>query len=534
MDVERVVLDGLTPSEYRSLVGSIRNPRRIRQSSPSPKETSELFSLIKSKSTLPEWISVLLDVVESLHNSRTRYRSCLGVTENLAYPVMHHAWHKVSKMFVGRERIMLSRAAKDSLRKSLLARLSFTGRNPVEWMWNVLRGSSGILIESPTENSERLLCDIVFGRGVDLMVLHLFEHYPALARLWAIQVSNWIRYIGDFLVHAKTFARNHLGSLTEPIIRKVEPDRSDPHSGNRSVMQVCFEGGSHWFYKPRSGKCEKAWFTLLDWLNLENFPARFALVKIVSEGDHCWMQAVQQRQCRSRKEAARYYFRAGALLCLIHWLRGIDFHAGNIIAHGAQPVIVDCETLFHPKVPVPRSARREGRSILRTGMLPIWKPKTKLSDSVSALGRITFGSQSVRVKGKSVSASEFVDSIADGVKTMHSFLGRRYGSMGMTRMLKRLRQIQYRRIYYPTSNYCARLERSLSVVALKSGESRRQSLVRPTQPATRRARQEITSLEDADIPIFHGKAAGLRRYSIKELNQDAEIIQSVLVSTRAA
>jgi Domain of unknown function (DUF4135) len=535
MNVEQVVLDGLTPSEYCSLTVSTRNSRRIRQIAPDFKETSELLSLIRSKSTLPTWVSVFQSLVESLQRSRTRYRPRLGITNNLAYAVMHHGWREIGKILAERGGIMLSRGARHSLRESFLSRLSFTGGNAAAWMWNVLRGSSKILIDSREENWEQQLCEIVFANGVEPLTLGLLEHHPALARLWSIQIANWTSYMSEFLGHAKAFAREHLGSVAEPQISKIEPNLSDPHSGNRSVMAVFFARGGQWYYKPRSGQCEEAWFALLQWLNEQNFPVRFALVKIVSGDDHCWMQAVQHRPCRNKKEAAHYYFRAGALLFIIHWLRGVDFHAGNLVAHGPQPVVVDCETLLHPTITVPRNAKRGARSILRTGMLPVWNRNTKLSDSVSALGRMTFGPHSVWIKGKTVLAIEFIDSITDGFRTMHKFLsGPPRRCSDVAKLLTQLQQVQCRRLYEPTGSYYRRLEQSLRVSCLVSGRARHQALRRlcriRRQAFPGYVWHEVQSLENADIPIFRGKPLHARRYSVLEMNRDIEIIRRALGS----
>jgi len=424
---------------------------------------------------------------------------------------------------------LLSGEARRSLRQSLLNRLSFTAKNPAEWMWNVLRANSALLIGSRGDDSEGPLRDAVFANGVEPLALHLLEHYPALARLWAVQVMNWRSCISQFLEHANTFAREYLGLRAAPIVRKIETDLSDPHSENRSVMQVWFEDGSRWFYKPRSGESEKAWFALLSWLNEQNFSTRFALVEVIYDRDHCWMRAVQHRQCRTKKEATRYYFRAGALLFLVHWLRGVDFHAGNIIAHCTQPIIVDCETLCHPKVPVPRGARREAESILRTGMLPIRKANPNVTDSVSALGRKTFEPHTVRVNGEIVSAAEFIDSITQGFQAMSRFL---LNSRGAARILRRLRRIRYRRIYEPTVSYYRRLEHSLRPSVLISGRARHRAISRLCRTKRRafagRVLSEIQNLEDADIPIFHGKALRPRGHSIGKTNRNVEIIRSAL------
>lgn len=490
--------------------------------------------MTEAKSTAATRALVFGQLVKSLQNSRTHYRAHSGIAENLAYPVMRQVWRQVSNILAEHSGIVFSPGARNALRKALLARLRFTCRNPAEWTWNVIRGSAAILIESSSKNPKRQLRDIVFANGIEPVVLRMLESYPALARLWSAQTANWIQYITEFGAHAEDFARCHLGFSKRPVlICRIEPDRSDPHSGNRSVMRVCFEGGRDWFYKPRSGKTEEAWFELLRWLNQQHFPTPFAVFKVVSDGDHCWMQAVQHQQCRNKKEVARYYFRAGALLFLIHWLRGVDFHAGNIVAHGAQPVIIDCETLFHPKTKVPRSRKREAASILRTGMLPVRISKSKLSDSISALGRTTFGAHTVRVNGKSVSVSEFVKSVEDGFRTMHSFLLGPSHVSGLTGILSRFREIQYRRLQAPTLTYYRLLEKSYSVAALQSGRARHQALTsRGNRSVPRVMLKEVRALEDADIPLFHGNASALPAYSTKELKRDVKMLRAALLGAR--
>jgi len=264
-------------------------------------------------------------------------------------------------------------------------------------------------------------------------------------------------------------------------------------------------------------------------VNQQGFPTRFALIDVVSQDDHCWMESVRHLQCRNRKEAAFYYFRAGALSCLIHWLRGVDFHAGNIIAAGGQPVFVDCETLFHPDVRLPRHASRQERSILRTGIMPIATAVRPRSDSVSALGRTTWGSHSVQIRRKTVSASEFVDSIADGFRTMHRFLSRRYRSKDKREILKYVRRIPYRQIRRPTATYCLLLERSLSAAALRNGVARRRYLAQSEELGIPIRHHEIKDLENGDIPILHGKASVTRSFSARLLNRNLRILRDALL-----
>jgi lantibiotic modifying enzyme len=70
---------------------------------------------------------------------------------------------------------------------------------------------------------------------------------------------------------------------------------------------------------------------------------------------------------------------------LLHWLAvmrllgGSDLHAENLIAQGGSPVVVDCETLFTPKIPPAPSelgqafdhaAELVAGTVLSVGMLP--------------------------------------------------------------------------------------------------------------------------------------------------------------------
>ncbi|CAM5724428.1 hypothetical protein SANTM175S_04328 [Streptomyces antimycoticus] len=57
------------------------------------------------------------------------------------------------------------------------------------------------------------------------------------------------------------------------------------------------------------------------------------------------------RPCAAAPDAAGFYWRTGALLALVHALRGTDFHHENIIAAGEHPVLVDLEALLHPTAP---------------------------------------------------------------------------------------------------------------------------------------------------------------------------------------
>jgi lantibiotic modifying enzyme len=377
---------------------------------------------------------------------------------------------------------------------------------------------------------------LFFAGSVETAACRLLQHYPALARLWAVQVEFWSCFVEELLKHARSFKGANTRLEGSRLIKSLQLDLSDLHEGNRSVARIRFVDGSCWFYKPRSGQCEKAWFDLLAWVNSTGFPLRFKVVKVVCAERHCWMEEVAHRQCKNRGEVEDYFFRAGALLCLVHWLGGVDFHAGNIIANGAHPVIVDCETFFHPATRLPATAKAEERSLLRTGMLPIHRRKASLSDSVSAFGRVSFGPHSVRLNGKVVFAENFRDEVMEGFHQMFTHLHSHVKKTGMRRMITRLRRAPCRTIYRPTSRYYAVLAASLRPAFLTSGAARSRFLVatcRKGHTPPFAWKEEAGALENGDIPIFRAQGSALRRYTRQAMQRDMKILAQMLAPTAA-
>src|SRR5205085_2879236 len=105
--------------------------------------------------------------------------------------------------------------------------------------------------------------------------------------------------------------------------------------------------------------------------------------------------------CPDVPAAARYYRRAGALLALFHALGSTGCHQHSLVASGEHPVLVDPETILHPRA-VPRGSPAEvggarlaarrwmEESVLEAGFLPTWTstPDGRSVD-VSGLGGVT-------------------------------------------------------------------------------------------------------------------------------------------------
>jgi lantibiotic modifying enzyme len=350
-----------------------------------------------------------------------------------------------------------------------------------------------------------------FSSGVEPEIQLLFRHYPALAGLWAKQISSWQRFAAGFVKDVHDFMQSCRSCAPKPKrVLAIATDLSDLHSGNRSVMRVRFSNGQTWFYKPRSGKKEKYFFELLSYLNRAGFPVSLRIATVVCAKKHFWMAAIPWRSCRTHKELRNFFVRAGALLYLLHYLRGVDFHAANVIANGSHPVIVDCETLLHRKTRLPAQFQAEARSIFRVGMLPVSRVTAAGGDKVSALGRRHRGPHSVMLRGKIVWSGDFVDEIVSGFREMHNFLMRiGVEFRGLAVILSKLRSSPSRVILRPTLHYHILLMQSLQPRKLQSDAVRSAFLreaCRHYSDSSRQRKTEVAALLNGDIPIFYDRS----------------------------
>jgi type 2 lantibiotic biosynthesis protein LanM len=150
------------------------------------------------------------------------------------------------------------------------------------------------------------------------------------------------------------------------LVRSLDLDLSDRHSGGRTVAAITFDSGLRLIYKPRDIGIE-AWFSgFLSKLNELGAPLPFRLLEILSREEYGWTEFATHRRCRDENQLAQFYGNAGALLCVLHLLHATDCHFENLIANGEWPFFVDAETLFQPSL----AQGGEAISVLRTGMLP--------------------------------------------------------------------------------------------------------------------------------------------------------------------
>ena len=209
-------------------------------------------------------------------------------------------------------------------------------------------------------------------------IADLFTDYPHLARVlvatrdrWARAHAEMLARLGDDLpVLARTFK---LGA-GPPRVDGLRLGLSDPHEGGRSVAIVTFDTGAEVVYKPRGLRAEWAFGELIAWVNARGLEHPLRAPDVLRRNGYGWVGAVRSTPCRSDAEVARYYWRAGALMALAHVMCASDVHAGNIIAAGEHPYLIDLEVMMQAPHPAaggrPRAQEHLRRSVLWTGMLP--------------------------------------------------------------------------------------------------------------------------------------------------------------------
>jgi type 2 lantibiotic biosynthesis protein LanM len=214
-------------------------------------------------------------------------------------------------------------------------------------------------------------------------LIAFFRKYSVLARLMAVSIELWIDEKAEFIGRLASdlpILESAFHTCLGPVVA-IRLDLSEPHNRRRSVLAVTFSQGLTLVYKPRTVELEQNYFQLLAWCNQQPDLLPSRLLTVVDRQTHGWMEFVEQIPCPSVDAACRYYERAGMLLCLLYVLQGNDCHEENLIANGEHPVLIDLETLLHPRV---RESEPENESdalpedpfvdsVLGCGLLPQWE-----------------------------------------------------------------------------------------------------------------------------------------------------------------
>lgn len=153
----------------------------------------------------------------------------------------------------------------------------------------------------------------------------------------------------------------------------------DVHRQGRSVAIVGCDGGKI-VYKPRSLRPEILLARLIETLEREyGGPLFMRTPAALDRAGHGWTAFIEHVYASGPDDLKAFYRGIGGWLALTRLLGATDLHAENLIAHQTSPVLVDCETLFTPKIaPRPtglgeaadRAISLVSGTVIATGLLP--------------------------------------------------------------------------------------------------------------------------------------------------------------------
>lgn len=233
-------------------------------------------------------------------------------------------------------------------------------------------------------------------RDVTLALLH---EYPVLARQLKICIDNWVNFSLEFLHYLCAdweTIRTAFSPENDPgVLVQVHGGVGDQHRGGRAVLIAEFNSGFQIVYKPKSLAVDVHFQELLAWTNQRGNHLPFRTLKILDRGTYGWVEYIASFGCTSEDEIQRFYKRQGGYLALLYAIQATDFHFENLIAAGEHPVLIDLESLFHPRPKGTNITQEDqltadtmGYSVLRVGLLPqrIWSNAEFEGIDISGLG----------------------------------------------------------------------------------------------------------------------------------------------------
>ncbi|MGH6671537.1 MAG: type 2 lanthipeptide synthetase LanM [Xanthobacteraceae bacterium] len=335
------------------------------------------------------WIELLAEALTAPPPDETRrYRylvaGCPVAFEDLLLPFIEAARRRLRREAAAAYPL-LSDAAQIALERSLLLLLSHVSLRVFHFEFTLYQNLSGrfpwVGASASNGGYRRFVRDLLAGGLPEVM-----REYAVLARLLALKSAEWAGTHGELLRRLQSdWPAIVCGFDLADVpcrIENIVPYRSDPHHGGRTVAIVTLPGGRRLVYKPRPVDMEEGLGELLSWANACGFSQPYRRVALLRCDGYGWVDHVAHAGCDDLCQIRAFYIRIGGLLCFAALLQGTDFHHENLIACGNQPIIVDAETLFHPRLSpdviadLGSGARRSvedddfGNRLVETGFFP--------------------------------------------------------------------------------------------------------------------------------------------------------------------
>ncbi len=270
------------------------------------------------------------------------------------------------------------------------ARLVALARRTLVLELNVGRATGRLRGDTP----EQRFADFVRLASARSGLRALCEEYPVLARLLAQSceqsIAAWSELLARLTADRPDLVAVILGGAEPGLLTGVAHGAGDRHQRGRSVAVLRFANGARVVSKPRPTAVHGHFNEVLDWFNSRLPQLGLRILRVLDRPGYGWVEYAEAAPCTDPAQVGRFYWRLGALLAVVHTLGGTDVHVDNLIACADQPVPVDLETLFHPRlarsaVDDPALAALDD-SVRRTALLPSLLVGAEGALDLSALG----------------------------------------------------------------------------------------------------------------------------------------------------
>lgn len=204
-----------------------------------------------------------------------------------------------------------------------------------------------------------------------------FDTYPVLARCLTEYTLMFSSYIHEIIVHYGSdymkFNSKLRNGCEYDCLNGVEIGVGDTHNRGKSVAILKFKSGAKIVYKPHSLRIDECYSTMLDWINQRGIKYLLSSPNVLNCETYGYHEFISYIPCKSSIEVEQFYYRLGALTALCYSCGATDYHSENIIASGAQPILIDLETIFTPLTETQLQqvlANQSQRTVFSSHMLP--------------------------------------------------------------------------------------------------------------------------------------------------------------------
>lgn len=529
----------------------------------------------KNENPLPRWTSYLAEVAEEAKKQSidSIYEdSYLFFNKKSELPFQHafipfiNVARKNLKEAVPEAYYLFQPSVHASLERSLLGHLTHLCQQTLYLEFSILRTkkpSHKHPLPSSSSTEPNLLYTTFINSLFKSGFVPFFMEYTVLARLVSTAMEFWVvtnkellsRLKTDWSMIGQTFAlQSKMGD-----IESVQTRLSDPHNNGRTVSILSFSSGEKLVYKPKNLGLDSAFYNLISWFNDQNPTLPLKAVKILDRQDYGWAKFIHSAPCLNQEAVQRYYQRIGMILCLVYVLEGTDCHNENLIAAGEYPILIDIETLLHPRIDPTGSEDATGgaqnlahqqylNSVLRTALLPLWMfGQGGQSFDISGLGAIegqtipskrkewsdinsdrmkvtqvqsvaTLPAVSPPLNGKPTSADDYLEEIIIGFEETYKILIEKSSELLHEEgPVVKFRYQKSRFVFRNTMNYFLLSEKLLHPKFMRDGMERSIQLDVLTRSALRSTnkpefwpliRSEKDAMEVLDIPYFFSSSEG--------------------------